>query len=153
MGGDPAFFFAFAQLLGDDCLQTLCKHGTDLGLFIGRECINDPVDGFGGTVGVQSTENQHSHRGAGKPQPDGIQFPHFANEDDIRVGTHGSAQGFGEGTGMKPHFPVDNGTVFVFVNEFHRVFNGDDMLFLGIIDIVDLPLPVGPVTRTRPLLS
>jgi hypothetical protein len=46
------------------------------------------------------------------------------------------------------------------MHEFDRILNGDDMLVSVLVDkvghgasVVDLPLPVGPVTITRPLES
>jgi hypothetical protein len=54
---------------------------------IGREHVDDPVDGFCGAGRVQRTEHQVAGFGGGHGQADGFQVAHFADQNRVRVFT------------------------------------------------------------------
>ena len=128
MAGDAAFVIGGpAKQLRNDRLDRFREHSPDLRLFVGGKRVNDTVNGFGRIIGMKGGENQHSHGGASKSQANGFQITHFTDQNDVRVGTHRAAQRAGKRIGMNADFAMDNGAFFVFMDEFDRVFNGDDV--------------------------
>ena len=85
---------------------------------------------------MQSCKNEHTHSGTSQPQTDSFVVAHFSDEYDIRVGTHCSAQSQRERLTVDTYFPVDDGAVFIGMHEFDRVFDGDDVLAVIVVDVV-----------------
>ena len=70
-------------------------------------------------------------------KPDRLQIAHLANQNNIRVFTRRRAQGFVEPQCVTVHFTLIDETLFAFMNEFNRVFNGQDMAIDGLVLMVD----------------
>jgi len=126
-----------AEQLRDDRLETFRQHGADLRLFVRRKGVDHAVHGFRRVVGVHGGEHQHSHRGAGEPEPHGVVFAHLADQHDIGVRTHRAAQRDRERCRLEADFAVDDRAVLVLVHEFDRVLDGDDVLAEIGVDVVD----------------
>jgi hypothetical protein len=85
-----------AKQLGDHAGEAAREHHAGLVLLVGRERVDDAVDGFGRVVGVQRAENEHAHRGAAEGEANGFQFPHFTQQEDVRIMAHRAFEGGGE---------------------------------------------------------
>ena len=89
------------QLLGDDPLQRDRELGAHLGLLLGREDVDDPVDRLGGRLGVQGGEDEVAGLGRGQRRGDRLQVAHLADEDHVGVLSQGGAQGRGRSPGRR----------------------------------------------------
>src|SRR5690606_36897926 len=66
-----------------------------------------------------------------------FQVTHFTDQDDVRVFTQSRTQGFGEAQGVAVHFALVDQALLRFVNEFDRVLDGEDVLVLGVVQVVE----------------
>ena len=82
-----ASFFVDApeQVLRDNPLQGFGQGGANLCLLIGREHVDNTVNGFGGALRVQGSENKVTGGCGFQGQSDGFQIPHFTDQDDVRI--------------------------------------------------------------------
>ena len=146
--GDTPLADLFAEGLRHDALQRFREHHADLVLTVRRELLDDTHRSTGGGGGVQRAEHQVA--GFRRFQRDfhGFKVAHFADEHDVRVFTEGGAQRGGERTGMAADFAVVDQALLVGVHEFHRVFNRDDVVGAGPVDVVDHRGQRGRFTRT-----
>ena len=60
-----------------------------LPLLLGREDVNDAIDGLGGRLGVQRGEDEMAGLGGRKSGGDRLQVPHLADEDHVGVLSQG----------------------------------------------------------------
>ncbi|MPM25975.1 hypothetical protein SDC9_72476 [bioreactor metagenome] len=109
----------------------------DLLLLVGREDVDDPVDGLGGILGVEGGEDEVPRFGGGDGRGDGLQVPHFADEDDVGVLAEHPPEGFGEAAGVDAHLALVDDGFLRFVDVFHRVFDGDHVVPPLAVDFVD----------------
>src|SRR6202167_825360 len=137
-GRDAAGAVGFAhQALADDGFQRAGELQTNLFLLGRRKDSDDALNGFRRVESVQGGQNQVAGFGGQDCGGDGFQVAHFADEDDVRVLTKCGAQRGGEGRGVHFHFALIDETLFIAVQIFDRVFNGDDVLGAQRIDAVD----------------
>ncbi|MNR35407.1 hypothetical protein D3C85_1532510 [compost metagenome] len=68
---------------------------------------------------------------------DGLQIPHFADKNNIRVLAECSPKSIREAGSITPYFPLMNQRGSMCVQVFHRIFQGDNMLLLGPVNIAD----------------
>jgi hypothetical protein len=130
----------------------------DLVASVGREHVDDAVDRLGRVVGVQGGDHQVPGLRDGQGGGDALEVAHLADEHDVRVLAEHRLQRRVKRLGIGSHLPLAHRSGFIFVQIFDRILDGDDVagrlrLSTSIIDAidVDLPEPVGPVTRIRPL--
>jgi hypothetical protein len=74
---------------------------------------------------------RRSHR-----QADGLQVAHFTDEDHVRVLAQRRTQGVVERQRMRTDFALVDQRLFRFVHEFDRVFHGQDVAHLVLVDVV-----------------
>ena len=55
---------------------------------------------------------------------------------EAQVGAHGATEGDAEGVGVGADFALDDDGLFVGVDELDGVLDGDDVLALGVVDVV-----------------
>jgi hypothetical protein len=126
-------------------------------LLVGREDVDDAVDGLGRRVGVQGGEGEVSRLGDAQGRLDGLQVTHLADQHHVRVLPQRGAQGVGEGVGVGVQLALVHHALLVGVQVLDGILDGDDVLVPLRVDlvsmaarVVDFPDPVGPVTSTRP---
>ncbi|MNY23757.1 hypothetical protein D3C86_1574350 [compost metagenome] len=73
----------------------------------------------------------------GQRQADGFQVAQFADQDDVRVFTQGRAQRLGEAEGVAVHLALVDQALLRLVDEFDRVLDGEDVVVLVAVDVVD----------------
>jgi len=135
------------QCLRNHCLQRFGEHRADHGLFLGREHVDHTVDGLGRRGGVQGPEYQVSGFGGCQRQPDGFQIAHFADEDDVRVLTQCGTQRLGKTQGVAMDLALVDQTLLRLMDEFDRVFDGEDMVVLGVVEVIEHRRQGGRFTR------
>lgn len=108
-----------------------------MGLLVGGEDVNDSVDRFDGVVGVEGSEDEHSGLGGGEGEGDGFEVAHFSDEDDFGVLAQRGSEAVGKGGGVGGDFPLGDDAFFVAVDEFDGLLDGDDVLVVVAIDVVD----------------
>ncbi len=125
------------QRLRNNRVQRLGQHRANHRLFLRREHIDDPVDGLGRRGGVQRAKYQVAGFGSSQRQTNGLQVTHFADQNHIRVLTQGRAQRFGKPQRVTVHLALVDKALLGLVNEFDRVFDGQDMVMLVAVEVVD----------------
>src|SRR3984957_10279390 len=147
--GDAAAAIGFAhQALADHGFQRAGELQTNLFLFGRRKDGDDALNGFGRVQGVQGGQNQVAGFGGENRGGNGFQVAHFADQNDVRVLTQSSAQRGGERRGVDFDFALVDETLFVAVQIFDRVFDGDDVLGAQRVDAVDHRGECGRFTGT-----
>ena len=116
------------QLLGDDPLQRDRELGPHLALLLGREDVDDPVDGLRGRLGVQGGEDEVAGLGGGQRGRDRLQVPHLADEDHVGVLSQGGAQAEGEVRRVGADLALVDDRAFVLVQELDRVLDREDVV-------------------------
>src|SRR4029077_15576407 len=97
-GGDAALSVAFAhEALADDGFLSGSELQANLFLLGRRKDGDDALNGFRGVESVQGGEHEVASFGGEQGGGDGFEVAHFADEDDVRVLTKGSAERGGEG--------------------------------------------------------
>ena len=90
--GDHAAADAWNQSLCDDRAEAAGQLDPDLLLAVGREDVDDAVQGLGGVVGVQGREDQVARLGQGQGEADGLEVTHLADQQHVGVLPEGGAQ-------------------------------------------------------------
>ena len=125
-----------AEGLGKDSDQTPRELYSDLRLLFRWEDIDHPVHGLGGGAGVQGSENEMSGFGGAHGQLDGLQIPHLTHQDHVRVFAQSCAQGVSKAAGVFIQLALVNKTFVAFVGELDWIFDGEDVLAAGVIDVI-----------------
>jgi hypothetical protein len=106
---------------------------------------------------MQRAEHQVAGFGRGQRQADGLEVAHFADQDDVGIFAQRRAQRLAEAQRVAVHFALVDQAALAFVHELDRILDGQDVVRLVVVDVVDhaasvvdLPEPVGPVTSTMP---
>jgi hypothetical protein len=73
------------ELLSEHPLQDKGELGPDLGLLMRWEDIDDPIDGLYTGIRMQGCKGEMAGFSDDQCGFDGLQVPHLANEDDIRI--------------------------------------------------------------------
>src|SRR6185295_17124715 len=99
--------------------------------------VDDAVDGFRRTGRVERAKDQVARFRSSQRELDGYQVAHFTYEDDVRVFAKGGPQRIRERQGMDAHFPLIHEAFFRLVDELDRIFDGNDVAFEGVVQIID----------------
>ena len=108
-----------------------------LGLLVGGEDIDDPVDGLDGIVGVQRGQNEVARLGGGKRRGDGLEVAHLADEDDVGVLAQHMLECCGEGVGVGADLALVDGRHPAGEDILDGVFDRDDAAGAGGVDALD----------------
>ena len=119
------------QLLGHHALQRGAQLDTDLVLLVGREHVDDPVDGGRGVLGVQGGEDEVASLGRGQGGGDGLEVAELTDQDDVGVLAQDPAERLGERIGVRAHLALADDRALVAVQELDRVLDGDDVQRFG----------------------
>ena len=137
-GRDPALpVDPLQEPLADDPPQRPGQREAGLVLLVGREEVDDPVDGLGGVDGVQRREHQVPGVGRREGGPDGLRVAHLADEDHVGVLAQHPLEGRGVVLGVGADLPLVDERPLVGVEDLDRVLDGDDVPGLGLVDRVD----------------
>ncbi len=145
------------QHLGDDRPEAVGQRGADLRLFAGGEHLNDAVHGLGALVVCRVPNTRWPVDAASTAR----EMVSRSRNSPTRMmsGSSRSAPRSAEleRFGMHADFAVADDAALALVNEFNRIFYRYDMVLrvrlassMMAASVVDLPEPVGPVTRTSP---
>src|SRR5690554_5823119 len=87
------------ELLADNALEYKRELCADLGLLIGRECIDNTVDGLHAAVGVQGSQRKVSRLTDRQCSLDRFQISQLADQNNVRILVQDVAQGGFESVG------------------------------------------------------
>ena len=145
------------QPLVDDAGQRGGELHADLGLLLGREDVDHAGERLGGVVGVQGREDQVAGLGDGQREPDRLEVAHLADQQHVGVLAQRGAQRVGERAVSVPTsrwLTAERlwSCTYSIGSSMVMMWQARLVLIWSIIEasVVDLPEPVGPVTRTRP---
>ena len=97
---------------------------------------------------MQGAEYQVAGLRRGQGQADGLQVAHLADQDDVRVLPQRRAQRFAEAEGVAMHLALVDQALLRFVDEFDRVLDGEDVVVLGVVQVVEHRRQGGGLART-----
>ena len=106
-------------------------------VLIGREDVDDSVDGALGAGGVQRGEDDVAGFGRGDGRLDRLQVSHLADEDHVGVLSQGAANRLGETGHVNADFALVHRRLLVRVVELDRILDGDDVMVETLIDVID----------------
>src|SRR4030095_1105180 len=136
-GAAALLVHALEEVLGHDDLETGGKTVAHLGLLLGREHLDDAVDGLGRARGVEGAEHEVTGVGRLQRQADGLQISHFTDEDDVGVFTKGAAQRRRERPRVRADLAMVHQAALALVHELDRVLDGDDVVLAVLVGVVD----------------
>ncbi len=125
------------QRLGDDALERVRELHAHLLLLGRREDVDDAVDRRRGALRVQRREDQVARLGGGQRGADGLEVAHLAEEDHVRVLAQRRAQRLGEGRSVLADLALGDDAALVPVHELDRVLDGENVMGLRAVDLVD----------------
>ena len=99
----------------------------DLALAIGREHVDDAVEGLRRVVGVQRREHEVTGLGERQRDRDALGVAHLAHEHDVGVFTQRRAQRPVERLGVDADLALVHDRPLVLVQVLDRVFDRDDV--------------------------
>ncbi len=145
------------KLLGNYRLKNRCQLRADLVLPVRWEHIDNTLNGRCRTDGMQGGEYQMSGFCCCDGSGNRIKVTLFPHKDDVRILTERRTERISIGIGMQPislWFTIERlclckysiGSSSVMICSFRSLL----MTSIKDASVVDLPLPVGPVTRTSP---
>ena len=145
LGGDEDFNRRHAadavrladQALGDDCLERGGQLQADLFLLGRRKHRDDTLNRFRRVQSVQGGEDHVAGFGGEQRRADGFVVAHFADQNQVRILTKGSAQGGAETAGVHAHLALVDESFLVAVQEFDGVLDGNDVVGALRIDAVN----------------
>ena len=126
-----------AQRLRDHALQRFRQHDPDLRLPIGRELIDDAVDGRRRRRRVQRAEHQVAGLRRLDRDRDGLEVAQLADQDDVRILAQRRAQRVLERVGVRAHLALVDQALLVLVDELDRILDRDDVILARLVDVVD----------------
>ncbi len=106
---------------------------------------------------MHGAQGQATRLGQTQRGGDGLQIAHLSDENDVGVLAKHGPQGILEGMRVRGDLSLLDQAALVGMDELDRILESDDVsvsLAIDVVDmaanVVDLPDPVGPVTRTSP---
>ena len=145
------------QHLADDADDRDRELHADLLLLLGRELVDDAVDGARRAGRVQRAEHEVAGLGGRDRRRDRLEVAHLAEQDDVGVLAQRAPDRLVERRDVGPDLALRDDRLLVLVEVLDRVLDRDDvassfsLMWLTIVaSVVVLPDPVGPVTRSRP---
>ena len=103
---------------------------------IGEE-VDNSIHRLIGVIGMQSRQTEMSGLGKCNGVLHRLRVTNLANQDHIGCLTQGIDQRIIKGLGIDTHLTLSDDALFVLMNKFKRIFNGDDMPRGIAISIVD----------------
>ena len=85
---------------------------------------------------MQGGKDQVTGLGGGHGQADGLQIAQLAHQDGVWVFAQGGAQGGGKRMRHRTDLALIHEALARFVHEFDRVFDGEDVARLGVIEVM-----------------
>ena len=125
------------QLLRHHRFQVEREVHPDLVVQLRREKALDPVQRLVGVVGVQCTQAEMAGLGEGQGLGHGFGGAHLADHDDVGRLPQGIFQRHIERFRIHAHFALGHNAVAVFVDEFDRVFDADNVAVAVLVAITD----------------
>ena len=107
-----------------------------LALLVGREEVDDPVDGLGRRGGVQRGEHEVPGLRRGQRGVHGLRVAHLADQDHVGVLAEDRPHGGAEAVGVEPDLALVDGGEVVLVEVLDRVLDGDDVARPHVVDVV-----------------
>ena len=101
------------------------------------EQTQDAVDRLARVDGVQRAEHEVARLGGGHGDLDGLAVAHFADEDDLGRLAQRGAQAIGVAVEIRAEFALVERALTVLVDELDRIFQRDDVVGLGAVDLVE----------------
>src|SRR5438477_530479 len=136
--GDTSFLIdAFEKVLRHDASKRFGQGCANLVLLFGRENVDDTIDRLGSARRVQSAKNKVACAGGGDGQFDGFKVAHFAHQHDVRVFAQRAAKHRGKRLRVQAYLAMVYQATFALVDEFDRVFDGDDVIFAVLISVIE----------------
>ena len=86
---------------------------------------------------MERREHEVTRLGRGQRGRDGLEVPHLAEEDHVGVLAQRRAQGLGEGGSVGADLALRDDAAFVPVHELDWILDGEDVVGLVAIDLVD----------------
>ena len=151
---------ALQQLLRDHAAQRGRQHGAHVRLLVRGEHVHHAIDRRRRAVGVQRAHHQDAHLRRGHRDAHGLEVAQLAHQDDVRILAQGRVQRAERSWRVHADLALADEAVLALVHELDRILDGEDVALLARLmssimaaSVVDLPEPVLPVTRIRPLLA
>src|SRR5690349_22364278 len=125
------------ERLGDHPAQRRRQLRAHLLLLVGREDVDDAVDGLGGALRVQRGQYEVTGLGRGQRGRGGLQVTQLADQDDVRVLAQRVLEGGRERVRVRPDLALVDQAALVLVQELDRVLDGDDVRGPGAVGQVE----------------
>ncbi|RMO57057.1 hypothetical protein ALQ39_05749, partial [Pseudomonas amygdali pv. eriobotryae] len=125
------------QPLGHERLEVIAQVMQQLRTTLFREEVDDPVQRLIGVVGMQGRDRQVAGVGKRQRMLHGLAVTNFADQNHIRSLTQRVLQRRAETAGIDPHLALVDDGLLVAMDEFDRVFNGDDMAAGVAVAVID----------------
>ena len=116
------------QLLGHDALERDRQLHAHLLLLVGREDVDDAVDGLRRVLGVQGGEHEVAGLGRGQRGRDRLEVAHLADEDHVGVLAQGGLEAEREALRVGAELALVDDAALVLVQELDRVLDRQDVL-------------------------
>src|SRR5712691_9864026 len=155
--GAAASIRARQKRLTKNSLEHHGKLGTNLWLLVRRKNVNNTIDCGRRRIGVQGGKSQVAGFGDAQGGFDGLEFAHFADEYNVGVFTKCGAKRICKRMSVRVNFALVHKALLMIVKKLDGILDGNHVLLTLVLTlssmaarVVDLPEPVGPVTRTSP---
>ena len=122
--------------LTDDCLQTFGNALANGIALFQREHIQNTADTLSGVFRVERREDQVAGFGGGESRFECLAVSHFTDHDDVGVLSEGVDESGVEAGGIQSDFALLEEGAVVLERVFDRIFDGDDVLFGRVVDVV-----------------
>ena len=136
-GNAAVLIFSRQQPLRNDVAETLDKAMADDVLLGNRKCSDDALHGLRGIGGVQSGHDEVPGFRGFQRNLNGLAIAHFANQDHFGRLAQSGPQRQAEARGIAVQLALVNGALLVRMDEFDRIFDGDDVPRFLDVDLVD----------------
>ena len=125
------------EALRDDALERSGEHRSRLVQLGRREEVEDPVDRFRRIARVDRRENQMACLSRRECTANRRLVPHLADQNDVGVLPHDASQRGRERGGVAADLALIDRRLAVSVQVLDRVFDCDDVLVAGVVDVFD----------------
>ena len=106
-------------------------------MLLGREEVDDAIDGGGRRGGVQRAEDEVAGVGGLQGQGDGLEVAQLAHEDDVGVLAQGGLERAAEARGVTAHLALVHQRLVGHVHELDWVLQREDVAAPRVVDRVD----------------
>jgi hypothetical protein len=99
--------------------------------------VKNPVEGSGRVSGVEGREHEVAGFCGGECEGDRLEVSHFPDHDDVGIFPQSSAQGLGEGLGVRMNFALIDVAAQGFEDVLDGVFQGEDVILAILVNEID----------------